>query len=181
MEDIKASYRKLSLEFHPDTAKSGCAKSNALKFSEISQAYETLSNTKERRRYDLRQQEHTWYEPRGGGGGGGFGSYSAHAHPSHEGPKATGVYKVLETMFRPRNFLGGIVIGIGSFLAWQSYLNQHRSKQLLEYRQGAPMVEAWKNPTTGQWEQAAPWDPTYRRLQPTLQLVPRNQVQSRTR
>jgi len=38
------------------------------------------------------------------------------------------------------------------------------------------LVEAWKNPHTGRWEKPRPWDPVYQKLQPTLQLVPRNEV-----
>jgi hypothetical protein len=42
------------------------------------------------------------------------------------------------------------------------------------------VVEAWKNPDTGFWEQPAPWDPAYRRLQPKLELVPKHQVRQRS-
>lgn len=52
-EEIKKSYRKLSLKYHPD-------KNNDLKdrgkFQEISEAYETLSDEDKRRRYDLERK-----------------------------------------------------------------------------------------------------------------------------
>ena len=38
------------------------------------------------------------------------------------------------------------------------------------------LVEAWKNPDTGRWEKPKPWDPVYQKLQPALQLVPRDKV-----
>lgn len=38
------------------------------------------------------------------------------------------------------------------------------------------LVEAWKNPDSGRWETPKPWDPTYQRLRPKLQLVPRDEV-----
>jgi DnaJ-class molecular chaperone len=48
-DEIKKSYRKLSLKFHPD--KPG---GNADKFKEISQAYDVLSNENERKMYDMK-------------------------------------------------------------------------------------------------------------------------------
>lgn len=169
------------MELHPDTAKTGCSKTNAQKFASLAEAYETLSNEKERRRYDFHMQDRLWYQDiNRNRRGHGSGSYSD-MRPSPEGPKATGIYKVLETWFRPRNFLLGITFGFCSVMAYQSFLNEARKKKFLEYKNGKQLVEAWKNPATGRWEQAAPWDPTYRRLKPTLELVPREQVQSRPR
>ena len=40
-EEIKSAYRKLAKEFHPDVNKNSGAKE---KFSEINEAYETLSD-----------------------------------------------------------------------------------------------------------------------------------------
>jgi len=48
-DDIKNSYRKLALKFHPDRNKSPGAEE---KFKEISEAYAVLSDDEKRRRYD---------------------------------------------------------------------------------------------------------------------------------
>ncbi|XP_024526828.1 dnaJ protein ERDJ3A [Selaginella moellendorffii] len=68
---IKKAYHKLSLQYHPDKNK---AKNAQDKFSEISNAYEILSDEKKRKEYDLYGES----PPGGGfggggGGGGGFG------------------------------------------------------------------------------------------------------------
>ncbi len=47
-EEIKKSYRKLAVKFHPDT--SGAA--NASRFTEIQEAYQVLSNTQKRKTFD---------------------------------------------------------------------------------------------------------------------------------
>lgn len=49
-DEIKKAYRALALQYHPDKNKSEEA---SRKFSEISQAYEILSDAQKRRQYDL--------------------------------------------------------------------------------------------------------------------------------
>lgn len=50
-DDIKKSYRQLSLKFHPDR-NNNSAESNA-KFQKISEAYETLGDLEKRKAYDM--------------------------------------------------------------------------------------------------------------------------------
>ena len=49
-EEIKNSYRKLALQYHPDRNKSSGAEE---KFKEISEAYAVLSDDEKRKRYDM--------------------------------------------------------------------------------------------------------------------------------
>jgi DnaJ family protein B protein 4 len=66
-DEIKKSYRKLSMIHHPD--KNGNTDESKQKFQELNQAYETLSNPNERRKYDMMRK----FGPGGGGMGiGGF-------------------------------------------------------------------------------------------------------------
>jgi len=83
-EDIKRAYRKLAREFHPDVNKGDDA---AKKFSEISEAYEALSDKEKRAAYDQFGHAasaypgggsrpggtYTWSNVGGGGGGAGQG------------------------------------------------------------------------------------------------------------
>lgn len=78
-EEIKRAYRKLAIQFHPD--KNPGNKKAEDKFKEITEAYETLSDTKKREQYD--QFGHQ-YQSAGFGGahqggnpfGGGFGGFN---------------------------------------------------------------------------------------------------------
>jgi len=53
--EIKAAFKKLALQYHPDVYKGDDAQE---RMREILRAYQTLSDPEERRQYDLRRSEH---------------------------------------------------------------------------------------------------------------------------
>lgn len=183
LAEIKAAFRKLSMETHPDVSTG--TECTAEQFKQISQAHTILSNPKERRIYDLQQQEKLWYKP--GSGFGGNASRYRGANPDFKapkGPKATGAFAVVETMFKPRNFILGTTAAFCTMMVYQTIFAKEDEKHklmMMTSHHATEKVQAWKNPKTGRWEQPAPWDPTYRKLKPILEFVPRNQVQPRTR
>ncbi|MFS7901621.1 putative DnaJ domain, Chaperone J-domain superfamily [Helianthus anomalus] len=69
-DQIKRSYRKLALKYHPDKNQ-GNQDAN-LKFAEINNAYEVLSNSEKRSIYDRYGEEGLKQHAAGGGGGGGM-------------------------------------------------------------------------------------------------------------
>lgn len=70
--DIKKAYRKLARQYHPDVNPGDA--SAADKFKEITEAYEVLSDTDKRAKYD--RFGHGAFEQAQGGGPGGFGGFS---------------------------------------------------------------------------------------------------------
>ncbi len=68
-DEIKKAYRKLAIKFHPD--KNPDDKGAEDKFKEAAEAYEILSNTEKRQRYN--QFGHAGVGGASQGGGGGFG------------------------------------------------------------------------------------------------------------
>lgn len=75
-DEIKKAYRKLAMQFHPD--KNPGDKKAEEKFKEISEAYDTLSDSKKKEMYD--QFGHAGTQGFGGAGGpfggaGGFGGF----------------------------------------------------------------------------------------------------------
>jgi molecular chaperone DnaJ len=68
-DEIKKAYRKLARQYHPDVNKDD--PTAAEKFKEVTEAYETLSDSDKRARYDrFGHQDPNQF---GGGGAGGFG------------------------------------------------------------------------------------------------------------
>jgi molecular chaperone DnaJ len=72
-EDIKKSYRKLAMKYHPDRNQGDA--SAEVKFKEAKEAYEMLSDAEKRTAYD--QYGHAGVDPnmRGAAGAGGFGGF----------------------------------------------------------------------------------------------------------
>ncbi|WP_299269560.1 molecular chaperone DnaJ [uncultured Psychrosphaera sp.] len=67
--EIKKAYKRLAMKFHPDRTKGD--KDLEVKFKEVKEAYEILSNEDTRHKYD--QHGHAAFEHGHGGGHGGFG------------------------------------------------------------------------------------------------------------
>jgi len=77
--ELKKSYRQLALKYHPDRNKSAEATE---KFKKISEAYEILSNTEKRKKYD--QFGHAAFDPSAGFGAGAPGAGGGRTH--RQGP-----------------------------------------------------------------------------------------------
>mgnify|MGYP001323817992 CR=1 FL=1 len=71
-DEIKKSYRKLAMKYHPDRNKDD--KESERKFKEVSAAYEVLKDSEKRSAYD--QYGHDAFRQGGMGGGQGFGDFS---------------------------------------------------------------------------------------------------------
>lgn len=72
-EEIKKSYRKLSMKYHPD--KNPGNKESEEKFKEISEAYSVLSNPKKKSEYDNPSMGNSTFD--------GFEDLFRHMHTSH--------------------------------------------------------------------------------------------------
>ena len=75
-EDIKKSYRKLAMKYHPDRNQGDSSKVAEEKFKEAKEAYEMLSDPQKRAAYD--QHGHAGVDPnmRAGGGADAYGGFA---------------------------------------------------------------------------------------------------------
>jgi len=76
-DDLKKSYRKLAMQYHPD--RNPGDKQAEAKFKEINEAYDVLRDEQKRAAYD--RYGHAAFE-QGGGGSGDFGFGGFGAEPS---------------------------------------------------------------------------------------------------
>ena len=128
-----------------------------------------LSNVNERRKYDLELSE--------------FGSSHFHkgqGQPNHDfgqghrrqrnPPNST--FYIRGLPIRPGLIFAGVCLGslVIGFTKDDSQRGSFGDKKL---------VQAWKDPKTGEWHTPAPWDPVYRSLNPELQLIPRSNIKPR--
>lgn len=78
-DEIKKSYRRLAKQYHPDVNKG--SKAAEEKFKDISEAYNVLSDEKQRKQYDMFGQAGPGFDPSQwagqGGGAGGAGAWSS--------------------------------------------------------------------------------------------------------
>ncbi|KAL7581290.1 hypothetical protein ACA910_006057 [Epithemia clementina (nom. ined.)] len=179
-DEIKAAFRKLSKTTHPDIA----GASNTQRFQEISNAAGVLSDKATREAYDL--------ELRGGKSSPIYSPANAYKNRPRPGggyyrnSNVSGFEQTLQDILRPRHLVLGVIgIFVLANVAKQFETDKDGDSQMSQpsapYRRlSNPMVQAWMNPLTKQWEQPAPWDPTYRRLRPKLELVSRELVKSRS-
>ena len=70
-DEIKKAYRKLAKQYHPDM-NPGNAEAE-VKFKEVNEAYDVLSDSDKKAKYDA--YGHAAFDPAAGGGGAGFGGF----------------------------------------------------------------------------------------------------------
>jgi len=176
-KQIKKEFLRLSKEVHPDV---GGRTANAERFKAISVAASILTNHRKRAEYD-RGLLHdsgpygTDLHRRGGGASSGAHAEFRRRQHRHHRPSSPGLQVFVSNIMRPRTF----VIGAVSVFA-VAYASSFGTKKEV-VKEGNDLVQAWKNPSTGNWETPAPWDPTFQRLNPVLVSVPREQVSHRRR
>lgn len=95
-QEIKKAHRKLAKEFHPDRNKSADAE---VKFKEVQEAYEVLSDSQKRQAYD--QFGHAGTEGFGAGSG-GFGGFSSQDFSGFDfsGAGFEDIGSIFDTFFR---------------------------------------------------------------------------------
>ena len=112
-KDIKAAYRKLARKYHPDVNPGDSAAEE--KFKQVSEAYEVLSDTDKREKYDQFGDQWRAYSQGGGQGYGGAGA-GAQGFPGgfrvDYGNQGGEQYGNLDDLFA--TLFGGMDVGGGS-------------------------------------------------------------------
>lgn len=166
-DEIKKSYRSLSLRYHPDLNRH----SSAERFKQISEAYTILSNEKQRKLYDFELAEWRRFgriSSRRNSQSGSSSYTSANSHGPFHRPSSTAMayhLHVLEGIFKPKNAFIGLTLGfitvsaIRSIHSYYSSLQEQQDPQFQKLRNNRDgtkkYVEAWYNEQTRSWETPA--------------------------
>lgn len=143
-KEIKAAYRKLARQFHPDVNPGD--KSSEDKFKDVGEAYEVLSDADKRSKYDQFGDQWKSYSQGGGfspnaGGGGQGGAYTEYDFGGQGG--GAGIDDFLSSLFG--GAAGGASNGFGGFSAGRTAARSGRqTQQDVEYPIEISLEEAFK-------------------------------------
>lgn len=140
-KEIKSAYRKLARQHHPDVNAGNKAAED--KFKEIGEAYDVLSDTDKRSKYD--QYGDQWKAVTQGGGPSrpGGGSYAPNGYAEQDFGGAGGIDDFLSSLFG-----GQGPSGHGSFGGFnRASPNAARPQQDMEYPVEITLEEAYKGAT----------------------------------
>ncbi len=118
-DDIRKAFRKLARQYHPDVAKD--KKTAEEKFKQINEAYEILSDTAKREKYDRLGADWQQYEQGGGGGFPGAGGRPGRARRRRVRPggrgrvrlRRHGLQRFLRAILRRQGAAGATAAGAG--------------------------------------------------------------------
>jgi DnaJ-class molecular chaperone len=190
-EEIKKSFHKLSLKYHPDLTKSKDTTNNEF-FKQISSAYTVLSDVKQKQKYDLELNEwntfgrHRIRHPQGSGGFNGNGNTTDIFGNQRTRGSNSGKFRFIEGITKPKNVVIGLTLGFVAVASVKSMLGMEPDVKHAQNREivgdgKKKLVEAWMNPKTKQWEQPAPWSKSFQKLNPKIHMVQRENVRPSTR
>lgn len=137
-DEIKKAYRKQALRWHPDKHKEGDKKEATLKFKEINQAYEVLSDANKRQMYDqFGDDAFKGGNGSGAGGGGPFGGFRY----STGGAGFEDIFGGAGGFSDPFEIFEQFFGGAGGFGSSRSYRQRASYRTKIEFMEAAHGVE----------------------------------------
>ena len=148
-DEIKKVYRKLAMKYHPD--KNPDDKTAEEKFKEINEAYQVLSDSEKRARYDQLGSSYSQWQQRGAPGNFNWDDWFGGA-PSGT-PRGGGRrvhYQDVEGMFGGEGGMGGFsqffeaIFGMGGGMGAQASRNPRAARQRYEQPVSISLAEAYE-------------------------------------
>ncbi|RLD06346.1 MAG: J domain-containing protein [Chloroflexi bacterium] len=149
-DEIKKTYRKLAMKYHPD--KNPNDKTAEEKFKEINEAQQVLSDPEKRARYDQLGSSYSQWQQRGAPGDFNWGDWSGGApNGTPRGGGRRVRYQDVEGMFGGAGGMGGgmsdffqAIFGMGGGMGAQASQNPRASRQRYEQPVSISLEEAYE-------------------------------------
>ncbi len=87
-------------------------------------------------------------------------------------------FHVLEGIYKPRNLIIGLGLGLATVAAAKSMMGIENNQMITKKNEDGKkkLVEAWYNSKSDRWETPAPWSKAFREQNPEIKLVAREKI-----
>lgn len=139
LSDIKKSYRKLALLYHPDRVPPEKKEESTIKFREVSEAYEVLSDESKRAEYDRSLKY----------GGGSYNNYNNHNMQDHRYQQHRDPFSQFNDLFRNDPFFSEAFKDMDDLFS-KTFQNRGNNNRNGNGKGGTKKI-ARKKKTWGEW------------------------------
>ena len=143
LQDIKKAYRRLALKYHPDRNPQSEQESATVKFRQVNEAYEVLSDEEQRRLYDMEIRQGRSNQGTSGTTTGGYNNRPNRYPMDHrQGRAYRDPFAQFDDLFRNDPFFHAAFKDMDDLFA-KTFQEQHGSRGMQQQQPKQPQKKSW--------------------------------------